>query len=51
MDSVSILHKTVLETELKTLDITIPELRSSNMRSMVELWLRKRLKQLEQNDD
>ena len=50
MDSVSILHKTVLETELKTLDITTPELRSTNDVS-VELWLRKRLEQLEQNDD
>ena len=50
MDSVSILHKTVLETELKTLYITSPELWSTNDMS-VKHWIEKRLKQLEQNDD
>ena len=48
MDSVSILVKTVLESELKMLDVTTPELSSTNDVS-VKLWIEKRLKQLEQN--
>ena len=48
MDSVSILVKTVLESELKMLDITTPELSATNDVS-VKMWLEKRLKNLEKN--
>ncbi len=50
MDSVALLHKTVLESELMFLDITTPELSSTNDVS-VKLWIEKRLKQLEKDDD
>ena len=50
MDSVSILVKTVLESELKMLDVTTPELSDTNDVS-VRLWLEKRLKNLEKNYD
>lgn len=50
MDSVSILVKTVLESELKMLDITTPELSATNDVS-VKMWLEKRLKNLEKNND
>ena len=50
MDSVALLHKTVLESELMSLDITTPELSSTNDVS-VKLWIEKRLKQLEIDDD
>ena len=50
MDSVALLHKTVLESELMSLDITTPELSSTNDVS-VKLWIEKRLKQLEKDDD
>jgi hypothetical protein len=50
VDSVSILVKTVLESELKMLDVTTPELAATNDVS-VRLWLEKRLKNLEKNYD
>jgi hypothetical protein len=50
VDSVSILVKTVLESELKMLDVTTPELSDTNDVS-VRLWLEKRLKNLEKNYD
>ena len=50
MDSVSILVKTVLESELKMLDITTTELSATNDVS-VKMWLETRLKNLEKNND
>ena len=51
MDSVSILVKTVLESELKMLDVTTPEACASDIRAEVKLWIERRLKQLEKNDN
>ena len=50
MDSIALLHKTVLESELMSLVITTPELSSTNDVS-VKLWIEKRLKQFEKDDD
>jgi len=51
VDSVSILVKTVLESELKMLDVTTPEACASDIRDEVKLWIERRLKQLEKNDN
>ena len=51
MDSVSILVKPVLESELKMLDVTTPEACASDIRAEVKLWIERRLKQLEKNDN
>ena len=45
-DSVAILIKQVLESELQMLDVTTPELSATNDIS-VKLWLEKRIKELE----
>ncbi len=45
-DSVAILTKSILKTELEMLDFTTPELSATNDAS-VKLWLKKRIKQLE----
>ena len=46
IDSVTILIKQVLKSELQMLDITTPELSATNDVS-VKLWLKKRIEQLE----
>ena len=45
-DSVAILTKSILKTELEMLDFTTPELSATNDAS-VKLWLKNRIKQLE----
>ena len=45
-DSVAILTKSILKTELEMLDFTTPELSATNDIS-VKLWLEKRIEQLE----
>ena len=45
-DSVAILTKSILKTELEILDFTTPELSATNDVS-VKLWLEKRIEQLE----
>mgnify|MGYP000032170761 CR=1 FL=1 len=45
-DSVTILIKQVLKSELEMLDVTTPELSATNDVS-VKLWLGKRIEQLE----
>ena len=46
IDSVTILIKQVLKSELQMLDITTPELSATNDVS-VKLWFEKRIEQLE----
>ena len=48
IDSVTILIKQVLKSELEMLDVTTPELSATNDIS-VKLWLEKRINQLEGN--
>jgi|TARA_R110001583_G_scaffold21264_1_gene80723 hypothetical protein len=45
-DSVAIITKSILKTELEILDFTTPELSATNDVS-VKLWLEKRIEQLE----
>ena len=45
-DSIAILTKSILKTELEMLDFTTPELSATNDIS-VKLWLEKRIEQLE----
>ena len=45
-DSVAIITKSILKTELEILDFTTPELSATNDVS-VKLWLGKRIEQLE----
>ena len=49
-DSVTILIKQVLKTELEMLDVTTPELSATNDVS-VKLWLEKRIEQLEGTEE
>ena len=49
-DSVTILIKQVLESELQMLDVTTPELSATNDVS-VKLWLEKRIEQLEGTEE